>query len=61
MGVSFQFLLYHISEKSVLSQITGVKRPDFLESPVFSTGEGILGVKIFLENFVGNPMENTIE
>ena len=41
--------------------MTGVKRPSFAETLVFSRGAGILGEKKFLENFVGNRMENTIE
>ena len=41
--------------------MTGVKRPSFAETLVFSRGAGILEEKNFLENFVGNRMENTIE
>ena len=41
--------------------MTGVKRPSFEETLVFSRGAGILGEKKILENFVGNHIENTIE
>ena len=41
--------------------MTGVKRPSFAETLVFSRGAGILGEKNFLENFVGNLAGNTLK
>ena len=51
------FSLQHILRKNVLSQITGFKRPDFAESPVFSRVYGYHREKFIYTLFYGDILK----
>ena len=55
------FSLQHILRKNVLSQITGFKRPDFAETPLFSSLYGYHREKFIYGFFYGKIVKTRFD